>query len=184
MFNFVNWFCRKQDESVICILEDLTVMYTVFQVVEKNNKHKWAQNWALGYPRCYTVDFRERAVNLDLLWTVEQVVCEPVKLVPKHPISNKLFKKETVSNCVKWFWQVDESLLFGTAQLLSRHGRNLNINYENTPINFVTEYVYLGNLLDNQMSLSKNFDRAYRKSCGRLRLHHTRNWFVFITFLI
>ena len=63
-----------------------------------------------------------------------------------------------------------ESILFGTAQRLSRHGRNLNLVYNNTPINFVTEYVYLGNLLDNHMSLSKNFDRSYKKACGRLRL--------------
>ena len=63
-----------------------------------------------------------------------------------------------------------ESKLFGSAQGLSRHGGNLNIIYENTPINFVTEYVYLGNLLDNHMSLTKNFDRSYKKACGRLRL--------------
>ena len=61
-------------------------------------------------------------------------------------------------------------MLFGSAQRLLRHERNLNIIYENTPINFVTQYVYLGNLLDNHMSLTKYFDRSYKKACGRLRL--------------
>ena len=63
-----------------------------------------------------------------------------------------------------------ESMLFGSSQRVSRYGKNLNITYENTPINFVTEYVYLGNLLDNHVSLTKNFDRTYKKACGRLRL--------------
>ena len=63
-----------------------------------------------------------------------------------------------------------EAMLFGSAQRLARHGRDLDILYENVPINFVTEYVYLGNLLDNHLSLSKNFDRAYKKACSRLRL--------------
>ena len=32
------------------------------------------------------------------------------------------------------------------------------------------EYVYLGNLVDDHLSLSSNFKRVYRKACGRLRL--------------
>ena len=61
-------------------------------------------------------------------------------------------------------------MLFGSAQRLAKYGISLKILYENAPINFVTKYVYLGNLLDNHMSLSKNFDRAYKKACSRLRL--------------
>ena len=63
-----------------------------------------------------------------------------------------------------------EFMLFGTSQRLKRNGRDLNIVYNNTRINFVTEYVYLGNLLDNHLSLTANFDRAVKKACGRLRI--------------
>ena len=61
-------------------------------------------------------------------------------------------------------------MLFGAAQRLFRHGRNLQILYQFTPVNFVTEYVYLGNLLDNHLSLSSNFERTYKKASGRMRL--------------
>ena len=63
-----------------------------------------------------------------------------------------------------------EVMLFGTSQRLKRHGRELNIVHNNTRINFVTEYVYLGNLLDNHLSLASNFNRAIRKASGRLRI--------------
>ena len=61
-------------------------------------------------------------------------------------------------------------MLFGTSQRLAQHGRNLQITYQYSLINFVTEYVYLGNLVDNHLSLSSNFERVYRKAYGRLRL--------------
>ena len=63
-------------------------------------------------------------------------------------------------------------MLFGTAQRLKLHGRSLNIMYNNAVINFVTEYVYLGNLVDNHMTLVSNFEWAYKKAIGRLRLWH------------
>ena len=58
-------------------------------------------------------------------------------------------------------------MLFGTPQRLAGHRRN-HVQY--SLINSVTEYVYLGNLVDNHLSLSSNFERVYRKACGRLRL--------------
>ena len=61
-------------------------------------------------------------------------------------------------------------MLFGKSQRLVRHGRNLEITYQYNLINFVTEYVYLGNLVDNHLSLSSNFKRVYRKAYGWLRL--------------
>ena len=63
-------------------------------------------------------------------------------------------------------------MLFGTSQLdlIRLHGRELNIVHNNRKINFVTEYVYLGNLLDNHLSLASNFDRSVRKASDRLRI--------------
>jgi len=63
-----------------------------------------------------------------------------------------------------------EAMLFGTAQRLKRHGRNLIIIYKNKEINFVTEYVYLGNKIDQNLLLTANFERSYKKASGRLRL--------------
>ena len=65
-----------------------------------------------------------------------------------------------------------EVMLMGTAQRLHRHGRELNISYNDQPINVVEEYVYLGNVIDNHMTLTPNFDRAFKKASGRLRLLH------------
>ena len=62
--------------------------------------------------------------------------------------------------------------MFGTAQRLKLHGRSFNIMYNNAVINFVTEDVYFGNLVDNHMTLASNFARAYKKASGRLRLLH------------
>ena len=63
-----------------------------------------------------------------------------------------------------------ETMLFGTSQRLSRSGRDLGITYNGTKINHVSEYVYLGNLLDTKLSLASNFERAYKKASGRVRL--------------
>ena len=63
-----------------------------------------------------------------------------------------------------------EVMLFGTSQRLRKSGKNLNIAYNNTVINFVTEYVYLGNVIDNHISLNENFHRSYKRASGRLRL--------------
>ena len=42
-------------------------------------------------------------------------------------------------------------MLFGTSQRLGKSGRDLNITYNNTSINFVTQYVYHGNMIDNHI---------------------------------
>ena len=63
-------------------------------------------------------------------------------------------------------------MLFGTAQCLKLHGCSLHIVYNSEVINFVTEYVYLGNLVNNHMTLASNFEQAYKKASCRLDLLH------------
>ena len=63
-----------------------------------------------------------------------------------------------------------EVMLLGTAKRMKSHGRDLQISYNNVAVNIVTEYVYLGNLIDHHLNLSKNFDRSYKKASSRLRL--------------
>ena len=87
-----------------------------------------------------------------------------------HQIGRYCEQNELLLNLKKGKTEV---MLFGSSQRLSRHGKTLNIMHNNTRINFVTEYVYLGNLIDNHLTLSSNFDRAYKKACGRLRLLST-----------
>ena len=41
-----------------------------------------------------------------------------------------------------------ESMLFGTSKRISKYGRDLKIQYQNTEISFVKEHVYLGNTVD------------------------------------
>ena len=80
------------------------------------------------------------------------------------PIGNYCKVNELLLNLKKG---KPEVMLFGTAQRLKLHGHSLNIMYNNALINFGTEYVYLGNLIDNHMTLASNFDRAYKKASGR-----------------
>jgi hypothetical protein len=63
-----------------------------------------------------------------------------------------------------------ESMLFGTSKRISKYGRDLKIQYQNTEISFVKEYVYLGNTVDSHLLMNTNFDCAYKKASGRLRL--------------
>ena len=63
-----------------------------------------------------------------------------------------------------------EAMLFGTAKRLKQHDRDLNISYNGTSISFVKEYVYLGNIIDNTLTLNTNFNRAYKRASNRLRL--------------
>ncbi len=44
-----------------------------------------------------------------------------------------------------------ESMLFGTSKRISKYGRDLKIQYQNTEISFVKEYVYLGNTVDSHL---------------------------------
>ena len=85
------------------------------------------------------------------------------------PIGNYCKVNELLLNLKKGKTEV---MLFGTAQRLKLHGRSLNIMYNNAVINFVTEYVYLGNLVHNHMTLTSNFEQAYKKASARLRLLH------------
>ena len=65
-----------------------------------------------------------------------------------------------------------ESMLFGTSKRISKYGRDLKIQYQNTEISFVKEYIYLGNTVDSHLLMNTNFDCAYKikKASGRLRL--------------
>ena len=60
-------------------------------------------------------------------------------------------------------------MLFGTAKRIKQHGRELKISYNGTSISFVSEYVYLGNVIDT-LTLQSKFNRAYKRASNRLRL--------------
>ncbi len=38
------------------------------------------------------------------------------------------------------------------------------MRYQDTEISFVKEYVYLDNIVDNNLIMNTNFDRAYKKA--------------------
>ena len=42
--------------------------------------------------------------------------------------------------------------------------------YRDEPINVVSIYKYLGNIVDNHLSLNENFNKVYKKASNRLRL--------------
>ena len=61
-------------------------------------------------------------------------------------------------------------MLFGTTKRVKQHGREFKISYNGTSISFVSEYVYLGNVIDSTLTLQSNFNRAYERASNRLRL--------------
>ena len=63
-----------------------------------------------------------------------------------------------------------EAMLFGTAKRIKQHRRELNISYNGTSISFVSEYVYLRNVIDSTLTLQSNFNRAFKRASSRLRL--------------
>ena len=68
-------------------------------------------------------------------------------------------------------------MLLGTAQRMKSHGHKIEIIHNGSKVNSVTEYCYLGSIIDQHLSLSTNFDRAYKKAAARLRLlSHVRRY--------
>ena len=63
-----------------------------------------------------------------------------------------------------------EAMLFGTSKKISKGGRDLKIQHQNIEISFVKEYLYLCNTVDSNLCMNTNFDCAYKKASGRLRL--------------
>ena len=53
---------------------------------------------------------------------------------------------------------------------MKRQCRQLTIVHNETIVNSVTEYCYLGNVIGQHLSLTTNFDRSYKKAATRLRL--------------
>ena len=65
-----------------------------------------------------------------------------------------------------------ELMLFGSAQWLKTHGKLLQVVCQGHTINFVTEYKYLGTVIDNHLTLNDNFDEVYKRASSRLCLLH------------
>ena len=63
-----------------------------------------------------------------------------------------------------------ESLLFGTAQKLSKKNISLSIMYNQVEVMNTKTYRYLGVDLTSSLNLSTYFDRCYKRASARLRL--------------
>ena len=61
-------------------------------------------------------------------------------------------------------------MLFGTAKNIAKQPKTLNVIYRNKSINATISYKYLGVDIDRSLNLNSNFDRTYKKACGRLKL--------------
>ena len=61
-------------------------------------------------------------------------------------------------------------MIFGSSQRLKKGGNLLNVMYEGNKINFMTQYNYLGAIIDNHLNLDENFNRSYKPASTQLRL--------------
>ena len=84
-------------------------------------------------------------------------------------ISDYYRKNELIINLNKGKTEV---MLFGSAQRLKRYGKLLQVLYQGHTINFVTEYKYLGTVINSHLILNDNFDKPYKTASSRLRLLH------------
>ena len=58
-----------------------------------------------------------------------------------------------------------ETMLFGTPARLAKQTKNtLSVGIEDKPVHHTTSYTYLENRLDFKLTVSENFERAYKKS--------------------
>eukprot|EP00794_Sanderia_malayensis_P010378 gene10378-11460_t len=63
-----------------------------------------------------------------------------------------------------------EAMIFGTAKRLQTTNKELDLSYKGQKINNVSEYKYLGNIVDRHLNFNTNFDKIYKKASDRLRL--------------
>ena len=63
-----------------------------------------------------------------------------------------------------------EAMIFGTGKRLSKTNKHLEVSFQQQPINNVSEYKYLGNVVDQHLNFNQNFDKVYKKTSGRLKL--------------
>ena len=61
-------------------------------------------------------------------------------------------------------------MLFGTSNRLKSSGKRLEITFSGKQINFVTNYKYLGAIIDDTMTLNDNFSRMYQAARTCLQL--------------
>ena len=106
--------------------------------------------------------------------TVIFVAHEDVKIIEKilndelRKLQGYFRNNELVLNLKKG---KTETVLFGTAKRLSKQIQNsLSVEIDGVPVHHVESYVYLGNQLDSKLTLTNNFDKAYKRATGRLSL--------------
>ena len=84
-----------------------------------------------------------------------------------NSISQYFRENELIINLKKGKTEV---MLFGSSKRLKQSGKSLEVVYQGTAINMVTEYKYLGTIVDNYLTLSSNFTRSYKYASNRMRL--------------
>ena len=94
--------------------------------------------------------------------TIEECLSQDCRQISKY-----LDETELIINLKKG---KTESMLFGTARKLNKISEPFIVNYRDSIINETSCYEYLGNEIDPNVNLHKNFEKRYKKATGRLRL--------------
>ena len=82
-------------------------------------------------------------------------------------VKNYCFTNKLIINTKKGKTEV---MLFGTSKRLKSSGKKLEITFSGKKINFVSNYKYLGVIIDDTMTLNDNFNRTYKAASLRLQL--------------
>ena len=63
-----------------------------------------------------------------------------------------------------------EAMIFGTGKRLSKTNKHLDVSFRQQQIKNVSEYKYLGNIVDQHLNFNQHFEKVYKKASGRLKL--------------
>ena len=82
-------------------------------------------------------------------------------------VKNYCFTNELIINTKKG---KTEFMLFGTSERLKSSGKKFEITFSGKQINFVSNYKYIGVIIDNTITLNDNFNCTYKAASTHLQL--------------
>ena len=91
--------------DVVCKLTE-DALDPLVQIIDKDIKQNWPQNWALGNTICAQLSTGFNSIHHNALVPVIQLVLYPVKSVPIQAMRNQFLQQNAVENGVIGFTKV------------------------------------------------------------------------------
>ena len=149
---------RSDKEPIYCGVPQGSILGPLLFIVFYND---FAESLAHSRLIMYTDDTVVYVAEKDVK-NIEMKLNEDLERISKYFCMNEL-----IINLKKGKTEV---MLFGTSKRLKTHGKEIEVTYDNVRVNFVTQYKYLGTIVDNHLNFNENFHRSYKRASTRMRL--------------